>query len=230
MSTTNGARAQRQAELRAVLAAPTAQQQAAAELQRLDAEEAAEREAIGRAAAAERLTGIARAYGSLVSEFDGDDERVRQAHEALCIAVARLNDRFRRCVGLRTEAEALSDRFALPAPTLPPVAVPIQRHLDLTPPALAAHGYVQLLTEEDDTGLGRTRRTYGEIAGTEGFAIIAAAGPPAWPPLTERQEQILADRETQRERERRAARRFAAAAVGEVAASARREVGPRARG
>ena len=86
-----------------------------------------DRESAARAAAEKRLTGIARAFGSVKQELDEDEARVTVAAEAYHAAVERLNQRFKALNMLRAEAGALRDRFGVSAPALPPVVLPARR-------------------------------------------------------------------------------------------------------
>lgn len=209
-------REQRRAALREVLDAPTEKERAAAELQRLDAEEAAERESAARSAAQERMLGITRAVGGLVSALDEDGRRPEAAAQAYAESAQRLTERCDKLQLLRAEALALVDRFAVAGPPLaaiaPPALLPAVRAALAVVQAVgfAGHGAgIQPATEQCEHRL-RERRTYAEIAGTDGYAIIRAAELRPWPPLSPRQEQILADREREAAEARRQAARFAA--------------------
>lgn len=198
--------------LRAKVNAPTERELAAAELQRIEQQLVDDREAAGVAAGRERLVGISRAYGSLAELVEQDEERVRQAHEVLCDAIGRLNDRCMKCGQLRAEAQALSDRFGIVAPPFSPVPVPAQRGLNLALPVLLGHHRVRPATEQDETKL-RVRRTYTEVAGSLGYTIIDGAGLKPWPSLTPRQQELLAGRAAERHRATAAMRQFAAEAA-----------------
>jgi hypothetical protein len=84
--------------------------------------------------------------------------------------------------------------------------------------------------EQCEFGL-RQRRTYDEIAGTDGHGIITIAGLKPWAPLTARQQAILAERERDQEERQRQAAAFAGEfMVAQAEAALRsgvRVVGPR---
>jgi len=178
----------RAAQLRAQVNAPSERERAAAELQQIEQQLAEQREAVGRAAGQDRLLGISRADGSLASELPDDERRIQQLREALDAAITRLNDRVAKRALLRAEATALRDRFGLAGPALRGLG-------DVRP--------LRPQIEQDAHGM-RERRTYEEIRGTAAFEIIMAAGLKPWPPLTEKQQAIVAARTAARERERRA--------------------------
>ncbi len=69
------------------------------------------------------------------------------------------------------------------------------------------HAHIRVAREQDEHGL-RTRRSYEEIEGTEGFAIIQSAGLKPFNRVTPAQQQIIAGRERQAEQERADRERF----------------------
>lgn len=175
----------------------------------IEAELVGAREWEGVRKAKDRLVGIRRAFGSVLSSVDTDEKRVKEKIAELEDAISRLNDRYSQIVKLRAESAALADRFALPMPVLPDVVPPASRDLTIDlirlpstlQAALSSHPYQA--TEQDEYNL-RTRRTYAEAAGTPGGEIIEAAGLKAWPELTERQREIIVAREREKESDRRA--------------------------
>ena len=173
----------------------------------LETEVVGVREATAKAAAVARLVGVRRAFGSVTSSIDADEKRVVEKIAELSDAITRLNDRYTQVVQLRAEAMALSDRFELPKPSLPDVVPPARRDIVVTltrlPNKLRDRVDRYQPTEECEHRM-RTRRTYAEAAGTPGAQIIEAAGLVAFPELTERQKEIIAAREREKEQELRA--------------------------
>jgi hypothetical protein len=172
----------------------------------LESEDATAREAKAKTAATARLIGVKRAFGSVQSSMDADEQRVVEKIGELSDAITRLNDRYSQAVQLRAEAMALSDRFSLPKPSLPDVGAPARRDLAITltrlPNKLAATSDRYQPTEQCVHNM-RTRRTYAEAVGTEGHAIIESAGLKPFPALTPRQCEILAARVREKEHERK---------------------------
>jgi len=199
-------------ELRAIVEQPSEQEQAAAELAEIEQQIAEQRDAALLAEVEARMTGIAKAHGSLRAELPEDEQRVFEALMGASVAINRLNERYAKLTWLRHEAAALADRFGVPGPELPAVVVPARRGLDTTLPRLADHCHIRPVTEANE--YGRRRRSYEEIRGTEGFAIIERAGLKAFPPPTPEQQAARRERE---EQERRWSR-YLGAAVAEVAA------------
>ena len=78
------------------------------------------------------------------------------------------------------------------------------------------HGHISPDIETDERGL-RKRRTYEEVRGTEGFKIIEAAGLVEFPPLTQKQKELVAVRERQAREENA----IAESSVGEIRARSR---------
>ena len=76
------------------------------------------------AEAVRRTKGIKRAFGSLRQEMQDDEVKVQEAAAAYRDAVNRVNDRYRSLAKLKAEAAALTDRFGVAAPTLPPIVIP----------------------------------------------------------------------------------------------------------
>lgn len=192
--TSENALARRADELRRVLARPSDRESAAAELARVEAELASARAAQWRSAAEHRLLGIRRAYGSVTANLDADEQRVREKIAELAAAITRLNERYAQAEQLRAEAAALSDRFDLESPPLARTVPPARRGIAMPRPGeLLDHAASPRPLEECEHQL-RSRRTYAEIARTEGHAIIATAGLKPFPPLTSQQERTLAAR------------------------------------
>ena len=173
----------------------------------LEQEAQAEAQEHGRAEAEARLTAVRRAHGSLLDQYEQDVARLREAAAAFADAGSRVSERIERLRKLGAEQNALLDRFpGLSAPPLPTVTPP-GRHAGVTAAALAVDGVAFrdhlhiALAVEDDAHKIRRRRTYKEISGTPAYEIITAAGgPKPWPALTERQREIIAEREQQKER------------------------------
>ena len=135
-------------------------------------------------------------------------------------AVEALHDRYAKVALYVAEAAALCDRFAVEQPTLPEVVSPAFRSACMEAAEIVvAVGFVEQARpvdhEEEDAdtfGISR-RRNYIEIQGTEGFAIIAKAGLKPFAPLTERQRQLVAERERERAEERRGSSELAVEAA-----------------
>ena len=151
--------------------------------------------------AKQRHTGIKRAYGSLVSQLDKDEAAVVEACRVVRDAIVTVNARYTTLMKLPGEADALSDRFGLLLPALPPVIAPDRRDvvaavIRLQDVAFVRNGRTRPRTEKDETGMVE-RRTYAEVAGTDAYTIIASVGPKDFPALTDRQRTIVASRERQ---------------------------------
>jgi hypothetical protein len=152
------------------------------------------REAAGRKAAEDRLTGIRRAHGSTVASYQDDEKQVEQAVAALSEAIAKVNSRAKKLEALKAEASALSDRFGLPLPLLTTVSEP-QLDLSASLPAPWRLRAQHPSFEADVHGLRGQRRDYLEIGGTPGYAIIQTAGLRPFRPLTEREAAALEDKD-----------------------------------
>jgi hypothetical protein len=172
----------------------------------LEREAAAEREQTATLRATSRMVGITRAYGSVVKQLEEDEKRVIEKITELQDAITRLNDRYGKAALLRAESAALSDRFGLAKPNMANVVPPARRDFVTTlvtmPRDLLDHPTIRQPVEECDFKL-RTRRTYSEVSGSEGFAIIQGAGLKPFAPLTEKQQLIVEARERQAEHTRR---------------------------
>jgi hypothetical protein len=153
-------------------------------------------EATGQREAQARLLAIKRAYGSTVASYQDDEARVRQAVAALKEAITTLNSRARKLEVLRAEAAGLADRFSLTVPTLTMVSEP-ERDVDLSLPPFWRLRVLRPSFEDCEHNL-RQRRDYTEIAGTPGYAVIQTAGLKPWRELTEREREVLEDREQER--------------------------------
>src|SRR5260370_40844318 len=175
-------------QVRAVVATPSDKEAAAAELQRVEAQLAAQKETEGTAAAQARITGVKRACGSCLNEYGKRRDAVYAEYATLSKAIEALNQMAAQIRDLHAEAEALAERFDLPTPALAnprspdaDVDAPVLPHFWRFMPALAA-------TEFDEHQL-RERRTYAEVGGSDAYRIIAAAGgPKPWPALTVEQQ------------------------------------------
>jgi hypothetical protein len=173
----------------------------------LEREAAREREQEGIERAKARLVGIRRAFGSLTSELDEDEKRVIEAIGELQTAMTRLNERYAKASSLKSEAEALSDRFGLDRVNLPSLVPPVRREfvrtLGTLDRALLDHPSIYQPVEDCEHRL-RTRRTYRELPSeSEAFKIIESVGLKPFPELTERQQAIVSDRERTGEEMRR---------------------------
>lgn len=163
----------------------------------LELEAAAEVEAAGKVAAEARILGLKKAFGAVVSEYIEDDARVEQCRQQLAEAITKRNARAGRLEGLEKEANALADRFALPLPKLAfprePFSIQLPNPWQLAPSRPP--------TEDANDGTARTRRTYAEIKGTQGFDIImSAGGPKPFRPLTQAEADALEHQAEQRAR------------------------------
>jgi hypothetical protein len=151
-------------------------------------------EAQGKAEAQRRLTGIARAYGSTLSAYQQDEARIATASAALRDAITTLNSRARKLEHLKAEADSLGDRFGV---NVSPLVVVSEPQGGVTLPPFWRHHSVRPIFEQCEHSL-RTRRSYEEIGGSPGFAIIQTAGLRPFRPLTEQECEVLEDREEQR--------------------------------
>lgn len=189
------ARLARAEELRRIVSQPSEKELAVAELAKIERELAEAREASAKAAAKDRLIGIRRAVGSVIASIDADEKRVREKAAELAEAIKKLNDRAGQVAALKAEADALCDRFALASVELPTVVPPLRRDIDLLPVRLADHPAVIFGVTESCEHQMRSRRTYVEVEGSDGYAIIQAAGLIPFPELTPRQRGIVAERQ-----------------------------------
>jgi len=111
---------------------------------------------------------------------------------------------FQALAVLKAEAGALAARFDLPAPDLPLHLLGLllgdaylRLSTRLTSAAQRAPAREEVPRYEEDEFEIRRRRSYQEVAGTEAFAIIMAAGLAPWPPLTESQQKAAVARRAQ---------------------------------
>lgn len=205
---------QRAAELKQIVEQPSDRERAAAELAKIERELAGSREAKAKEAAQLRLLGIRRAYGSVASSLDGDEQRLREAVALVAEAVEKMNGRFHQLMKLKAEAAALGDRFGLAVPALPQVTPPALRDVAVTPAVtLVGHVHARPKVERCEHGL-RERRNYHEVQGTEGHAIISEAGLKPWPDLTDAQIRIVEQRAREAEESRRQLARMGGAIQG----------------
>jgi len=220
------------ARLEAELAQPSEGELKARRLADLKAARAATRLAQFTAVAERRRIGIRRGAGSLAVELDRDAERFVAAVAGVVAAGKTFDERFQKYEALRVEDAALADRFGLgDADGVPSVVAPAVRA-----DVVAAYDQLRGLwlaertdafwpqVEQDPTGLV-ARRTYAEIAGTPGYATIMDAGLRDFPPLTERQREIVAEREAERTRRAAQAKESAGALATEAARALRRPDG-----
>ncbi len=220
------------AQLQSELSEPSEREQKAARLAALEAARAAKRAAQFVAVAEKRRVGIKRGAGSLADQVDQDAQRFIAAVEAVVAAARTFGERFEQYEKYRAEEAALVDRFGLDiSASLPVLVAPAVRAA-----VVAAYDQLRGLwlpertdafkpqVEQDETGL-RQRRTYGEIAGTPGYATILDAGLPEFPALSERQREMLAERERQQATAQRQLARAASEAPAALAESALRRGG-----
>jgi hypothetical protein len=159
----------------------------------LETELAGVLEATGRKEAEDRLRGIKRGAGSLRAELKEDDARVRALEKELNERNAERTTRARKYDSFQAEASALSDRFELPAVKLdsvaepPPIQVPTPWQYHVVRPSFEACEHNL-----------RQRRDYAEIGGSDGYGIIMKAGLRPFRPLTQREREVLEDREEER--------------------------------
>ena len=149
--------------------------------------------------ASTRLTGIKRAYGSLLDQLKDELAKADKADRPRCVELCR------KIGTLSMEAEALHDRFEVPVPdfsearqvcTNPIGAGGQDREL-----FSALRGEFAAL-ELCEFRL-RQRRSYAEIGGTPAYEIITEAGLTEFPPLNKNQQKILAARQREADRLRR---------------------------
>ncbi len=164
--------------------------------------------------AGKRMRGIARAYGSLRQELDDDEVRAKEQAAVYAETAETVNARYRSLNMLKAEAHALTDRLGVAAPTFSPVIMPSLREgcreasLTVDGARFVDHHHVAPATEKCEHGL-RTRRTYAEVGGTPGGAILkAAGGPKPWPALTAQQQEMVESRERERQAEAVTVARF----------------------
>jgi len=180
----------------------------------LQARIAEDREAASKAEGERRMRGIGKAFGSLRQELDEDERKVHEAATVYRDAVNRVNARYKALAMLRAEAGALADRFGVAAPIFTAVVIPALREgcreaaMTAETVAFLNHAHVATAMEEDADGI-RSRRSYREVSGTPGGAIIKTAGSQPWAPLTEAQQKVLDGRKRDRQEEIRASKRFA---------------------
>jgi hypothetical protein len=189
------------AQLRAELSQPSERERKQQRLRELEARAVAKRESAARAKAVERQKGIKRAHGSLVDQLEQDERKLIAGVDAVIELICIFNKRYSDgLISIEREDAALADRFGLLPSKLTPVDGPARRTAvikameRLYAGALVERSTSRPAIETDDSGL-RQRRTYQEIAGSEGHAIIFEAGLKDFPPLTERQCELLAERD-----------------------------------
>lgn len=178
----------------------------------------ADRELASTAAAAKRLKEINKAYGGLRKVLENDEEAAQAAAKEYEAKAVRVNERFLTLAMLRAEAEALGNRFPdVPGgPRFPSITVPALRPVCIEAArvvhgvAFRDHGHIAKPMQKCEHQL-RSRRSYREVAGTPGAAIIEVAGLSPWPALTDAQRATVAGHERDVEEEARDAARFAEA-------------------
>ncbi len=185
------------AQLRAELNAPSEREVKAQRLRELEARAAAKREATGKAKAMERQKGIRRAHGALVDQLEQDERRFIAGIHKVNELQHTFNTRYTDAIAaIEREDAALAHRFGLAPSDLAPVEAParreavIQATAQLYALALVERSSVPPAAEADENGL-RQRRTYTEIAGTEGYRIIMEAGLAASAARAQSQSDLL---------------------------------------
>lgn len=156
MSTGTKALEQRVAELREIVNAPTASRLAAkAELVGIKRRLAEDKAAAERADAVERVKAIKRAHGSLLQEYERDQERVRRCAAEMSAAIQTINDRFEKLTELELEARDIRKDFGLPVPDFADLKGPHP-----TPPADLLRGVAPTVRPYDVDYLTRMRRLH----------------------------------------------------------------------
>lgn len=150
-------------------------------------------EATGQKAATERLLGIKRANGSHRTELYKCRARVSELAEELGKVAALEESWQRKCEADQMEVNCLTDRFDLPPVKLEVVPEPPRIEV----PRPWQYKVVRPSFEQCEHAL-RARRDYAEIAGSVGYAIIQKAGLKPFRSLTEREREVLTDREEER--------------------------------
>lgn len=170
-----------------------------------------------------RIKDVKRAAGGLRTASDAARKTLLEAAKAFRAAADDVDRLNRQYAVLRAEGDAAADRFSgVDAPTIPTLLAP-----NRDPVAIEALRIVQAIdlpdypviheaTEKCQHGL-RTRRSYGEVAGTPTHEIIMAAGLKAFAVLNETQQRILAEREQEREQASRNAKQIGTLAKVEIA-------------
>ena len=170
----------RAAALRQIVRTKSEKELAAEELATVERQIAAEAAADLKDAAAKRLLGIQRAMGSLAATLEQDDAKLLAAAAAYTRAMETLTDRFDKLALLRHEAAALVEGFGLEKPALPLVMVPGMRPAVREAVQLVTHAPVRetgFIPEQID--FDTKRRTYTELAGTDGGALLRTRTQPA---------------------------------------------------
>lgn len=224
MSTGNeqDTKAQRKAELLRIISAPDEKEMAARELEKIERQEAEERETTGRKAAVERVKGISRAIGSVIASLDDDEQRVVEAATAYAETVAQLNARYRQVEMLKAESDALVDRFGVNGAKVPPVLPPNRRERSIAAARqiqateLSDYRAILPVTEQCEHRL-RVRPNYSEVAGSAAYEIISAAGLRPFAPLNEAQQRIVEERQQEREQASRNAKGISTLVQMEIA-------------
>jgi hypothetical protein len=163
-------------------------------IRELEVEANVEREAAGRGDAERRMIGIKKAYGSVLDEYSEDDQRVEQSRKQLAEAITKRNARAAKLTGLEKEANALADRFGISQPKFAAVAEP--KPIDLPRQWRTTADRPDF--EDTKDGTRRSRRTYAEASGSDGYAIIEQAGLKPFRPLTPAETEALSEKENHR--------------------------------
>lgn len=106
----------RLAELREIVNQPSEKERAATELAEVERRLAEQRETAAKTDAAARIVAIKRAHGSLLQEYERDQERVRRCTAELGKAIQTINGRFEQLTELELEARDIGKDFGLPVP------------------------------------------------------------------------------------------------------------------
>lgn len=202
-------------ELREVAAKPTEKEAAAAELARVEAEIAETREREAREAAEKRRVGIVRGHPSKCDAYEADVAKLLQKAEEFAAQAEKVKGRFSEVKDMEYEQAAGVHRFGLTAsrlrqitaPALHPKVQEAQVMIGRAFGALPEHGHRPVAWEHDEHRL-RKIRNYREIDGTDMHRIIQQAGLKPWPELTDRQREIIADRERQKAADAKTAAAF----------------------
>lgn len=149
------------------------------------------------AAAVARIGAIMDEEARCRERLEEHESGLTKAAGAYARAATAINATWQTTVSHRQELAALHDRFEIEVPELARLSAP-----EIRPTVVAAArvvgdvGFAGLamslpVTEPDDTGLNRRRRTYQEVAGTKTYELIERAGLKPWPPLSDQQRRTL---------------------------------------
>jgi len=156
----------------------------------LETETAVVIEARGKKEAEQRMTEIKRAAGGLRAALAGYDKGILAQQKKTAEDNAARTAIARKYEMLEAEARALADRCELPTVRLEPIIEP--------PPIEALSPWRYHLVPAGLPDLCehnlRKRRSYSEVAGTEGYAIIMRMGLRPFRQLTESERAFLEDK------------------------------------